>query len=182
MICRCHVLELCSQPALPLRAAFPTSSCPTITFRLATPIEAHCEVIFASCGHLNAIHGFDRCTSLCRILIPASVEIIGWSGFFDCTSLSEVIFSSDSHLREINGFKKCNSLYRISIPASVEIIRGFDQCHSQQEALFSSDSRIRVITEFTDERDLKKDFLTYRDDIHLTHSRLRLQLSNAATR
>jgi uncharacterized protein with PQ loop repeat len=49
--------------------------------------------------------GFWLCRSLCRIELPASVEIITSSGFLACISLSEVIIALDSHLQKIAGFR-----------------------------------------------------------------------------
>jgi hypothetical protein len=76
------------------------------------------EVAFASDSNLRKIDGFCDCTSLCRIDIPSSVEIIFCPGFSKCRSLADVVLASDSHLREIAGFCDCASLCYISIPPS----------------------------------------------------------------
>jgi hypothetical protein len=62
------------------------------------------EVIFAPDSCVLVIDGFCRCTSLCRIEIPPSVERIGFRGFDNCPSLLEVTFAAGSHVRELRGF------------------------------------------------------------------------------
>jgi hypothetical protein len=107
-------------------------------------------VIFSSDNQIRIIDGFQQCTSLCRIEIPASVEEIGQSGFRECLSLNSVLFPSDSHLRIIEGFQQCTSLCRIEIPTSVEEIgqSGFRGCSSLNDVIFSWDSRLRRIAGF----------------------------------
>jgi hypothetical protein len=41
------------------------------------------EFCFGSDSRLREIHGFRRCTSLCRIEFPSSLEIISGFGFFE---------------------------------------------------------------------------------------------------
>jgi hypothetical protein len=108
------------------------------------------EVTFSSRTDLREISGFRRCSALCRIVIPSSVEKIGAFGFSGCTSLNDIIFSSDSHLREISGFQECTLLYGIKIPSSVELIGsgGFVGCTSLYQVIFSSDSHLREISGF----------------------------------
>jgi hypothetical protein len=109
-------------------------------------------IVFSTAGHLRQIKGFQACTSLCRIEIPSSVEIISSNGFDHCTSLNELVFSTASHLRTIDGFQACTSLCRIEIPSSVEQIGdcGFAFCRSLSEIIFSSHSCIRQIFGFRD--------------------------------
>lgn len=52
--------------------------------------------------HIN-YGAFTDCTALKSIEIPASVEIIGVSAFFNCTQLQVVSFESNSKLKEIGG-------------------------------------------------------------------------------
>jgi hypothetical protein len=107
-------------------------------------------VRFASNSRLRAIHGFDSCTSLCRIEIPASVQIISIFGFMGCSSLNEIVFASNSRLRELRGFRSCTSLHRIEILAYVKIIScsGFFTCSSLNEIIIKSDSRLRELRGF----------------------------------
>jgi hypothetical protein len=110
------------------------------------------EVTFSADSHRRGIKGFQECTSLCRIDIPASVETLGSDSFDECTSLSEVIFSADSHLTLISAFGRSTSLCGIDIPASVKIIvhGAFNECISLNEVLFSVDSHLSHIAGFLD--------------------------------
>jgi hypothetical protein len=94
---------------------------------------------------LREIDGFGYCTSLCRIEIPSSGEMIRPNGFVGCRSLRTVIFSSESHLREINGFGYCTSLCRIEIPLSVEMIwhDAFRDCPSLCVVIIRAGCRLR---------------------------------------
>jgi hypothetical protein len=57
-------------------------------------------------------------TSVHRIEIPSSVEIIANDAFSDCVDFTDIIFCVGNHVREINGFRACTALYRIDqIPA-----------------------------------------------------------------
>jgi hypothetical protein len=108
------------------------------------------EVVFSSDSHLKGIDGFGKCTSLCRIEIPSSIDKICISGFLGCTSLNELIFLSDNHLKQIDGFYECTSLCRIEIPSSVEKIEnnGFFECTSMKEVIFSRESHLRELEGF----------------------------------
>jgi hypothetical protein len=55
------------------------------------------------------------------VTILATVEIVGKTGFSDCSALEIVRFEADSHLREIDGFSRC-PLTEIFIPGTVQII------------------------------------------------------------
>jgi hypothetical protein len=66
---------------------------------------------------VKKISEFRECTSLCRIEIPSSVEVIGEYGFRGCTSLNEIVFSSDSHVKEVHGFGGSTSLHVVIIHA-----------------------------------------------------------------
>jgi hypothetical protein len=140
---------------------------------------------------LRGIAHFSSCSSLCRIKLPVSVELITSDGFSDCTSLSEMAITSDSHLREIASFSSSSALCRTKFLASTEIIGGFAECTPLREVLFPANSWIRAIPGFRgsalgllrilpsvtamslDERA----FLAYRDANQLKQSRHRLDLS-----
>jgi hypothetical protein len=96
---------------------------------------------------LKRISGIQKCTSLCRIELPSSLEIIGQFGLNECTSLNEIIFTPDSHLQVISGIQSCTSLCRIEFPSSLEIIDqfGLNECTSLTEIIFSSDSHLKAI-------------------------------------
>jgi hypothetical protein len=96
------------------------------------------------------ICGFQRCSSLRRIEIPSSVEIIDESAFEDCHLLNEVVFASDSRLKEIRGFQTCVLLHQIEIPASVLAISSsaFRICRALRLVVFSPGSVTRAIDGF----------------------------------
>jgi hypothetical protein len=68
-------------------------------------------VLFASDSRLKKINGFSCCISLCRLSIPASVEII--DGFDQCESLHEAVIQSRCRIRRITGFKRDDFSRRI---------------------------------------------------------------------
>jgi hypothetical protein len=98
------------------------------------------EIDFTPPIKVNPISGLNGCTSLCRIEIPSSVEII--DGFNCSTSLNELIFSTASHVTQINGFCGCTSLCRIEIPSSVEIVSGFRGCTSLHVVIVQARCRL----------------------------------------
>jgi hypothetical protein len=55
---------------------------------------------------LREIFGFRNCTSLCRIEIPSSVEVIGEYGFKSCQLLRVVIFPTGCRIRMHGGLKR----------------------------------------------------------------------------
>jgi hypothetical protein len=63
------------------------------------------EIVFSSDSHLREIYRFRGCTSLCRIEIPSSVEMIASEGFHGCTSLRVVIISTRCRMKENAGFR-----------------------------------------------------------------------------
>jgi hypothetical protein len=96
------------------------------------------------------------------VYVPASVEIIDFGAFANCTALTEVTFAPDSRLIVIDGFFGCMRLYRIEIPASVRIIgfskdaegflimsmAPFSECEALTEVIFAADSHLQVINGF----------------------------------
>jgi hypothetical protein len=102
------------------------------------------EIVFSSGSHLKEIGAFCDCTSLSRIEIPSSIEVITFNGFLGCRSLKEIALSSDSHLRELDGLGYCTSLCRIEIPSSVEVIGhgGFARCPSLHVVIIRAGCRL----------------------------------------
>jgi hypothetical protein len=145
----------------------------TITDDCFSDATSRQEVIFTSDSDLRELNGFLHCTSLCRIALPASVEII--KGFDDNPALQEVRFPSDSHLRELKGFLLCASLCRIAFPASVEIIKGFDDSYSLREVRFQHGSQLKVRTAFRG----CTFFTVYDDNDFMKNSRRRLHLQTS---
>ena len=77
------------------------------------------------------------CEDLEEVVIPASIETIGFSAFGCCENLSSVTFEEGSRLRAIwdNAFYYCVRLKKIEIPESVKTLslRAFSNCHSLKE-------------------------------------------------
>ncbi len=67
---------------------------------------------------------FAENTSITKVIIPDSIEILGKNIFSNCTALAEVVFDGISKIQTIpdNTFYKCSSLTSISIPTSVQTI------------------------------------------------------------
>jgi hypothetical protein len=88
------------------------------------------------------------CTSLYRVEIPGSVEVIDLDRFAECAPLRGVTFAGNSRLTRICGFRHCKSLHRIEIPPSVEIIgtnwlnQAFRWCDSLRGVVFHVGVRV----------------------------------------
>lgn len=67
---------------------------------------------------------FYCCSSLKRITIPSSVDLIDTNAFGRCSSLEEVVIESPSQLNSIQGcaFNQCTSLTHFSFPSSISLI------------------------------------------------------------
>jgi hypothetical protein len=107
-------------------------------------------MIFPPDSRLKCIDGFVRWTSLNRIEIPLSVEVIASNAFSECSGLKEVTFAPDGCLRIVRGFQRCRSLSRIEIPASVEKIDygAFSGCSGLTEVIFATNGRLKRISGF----------------------------------
>ena len=92
---------------------------------------------------------FSDCTALTSIEIPASVETIGNTAFWNCSSLATVTFEKGSRLKTIgnNAYYRCTSLTSIEIPASVETIekKAFMHCSSLATVTFEKGSQLKTI-------------------------------------
>ena len=92
---------------------------------------------------------FSDCTALTSIEIPASVETIGNTAFYYCSSLATVTFEKGSRLKTIgnNAYYRCTSLTSIEIPASVETIekKAFMHCSSLATVTFEKGSQLKTI-------------------------------------
>lgn len=69
-------------------------------------------------------NAFDKSPDLEFVSLPASLEIIPYSMFYDCPNLREVQISDDSHIKEIESlaFAGCSSLESFFIPSEVSKI------------------------------------------------------------
>jgi hypothetical protein len=107
------------------------------------------EVIFPPHSRRRMINAFQQISSLFRIEISASVEIISDCSLKNCW-LKERTFPTDGCLRILGGFEGSGSLSRLEIPASVEVMRSLSstQSYSLPEVVLAPDSRIRKLTDF----------------------------------
>jgi hypothetical protein len=108
------------------------------------------DVFFEASCRLRELDGFQGCTCLSRVQIPASVEDIGYLVFSGCSGLHEVAFAAGGRLRRICGFHGCLSLRRIEIPASVEVVAsaGFFGCLALEEVAFAAGGRLIEVCGF----------------------------------
>jgi hypothetical protein len=89
-------------------------------------------------------------SSIARIEIPRTIEVIDRREFYCCANLEEVDFERGSRLCEINGFQRCPRLTKVIIPASVEIISkfGFKDCVTLREVMFEEESHMIEVEGF----------------------------------
>jgi hypothetical protein len=96
--------------------------------------------------------GFRWCcifTTLEKIEVPASVEVIDRLDFYACQWLLEISFALTSRLHEIKGFQNCVRLTKVRIPVSVLSISGFNGCVSLRHVTFEPGSSIICINGFS---------------------------------
>lgn len=87
----------------------------------------------------------DRAACIEKIVIPASVEVIGQYAFDGCANLSEVSFAPGSKLKEIGSEAFSNTnLTEIVIPASVEKI-GYNQYNNSEGYVFAGCSQLTKV-------------------------------------
>lgn len=75
------------------------------------------SLTFANRERLKAIpdNAFSRCESLDGIVIPESVETIGYAAFFDCKSLQSINVPDAVTKSEVGAFAGCDSLNAVHI-------------------------------------------------------------------
>ena len=135
------------------------SSLATVTFEKRSQLK----VIKGGFLDNNAKGVFLNCTALTSIEIPASIETIEATAFYNCSSLTTVTFENGSQLRTIGGgyyyndyeksyyshgaFSNCTALTSIEIPASVETIEAaaFAFCSSLKTVTFEKGSKLTTI-------------------------------------
>jgi hypothetical protein len=106
---------------------------------------------FESGSRLTEIgkNAFENCLSLSSICIPAPVEFVPFSCFYNCVSLSVLSFEGGSKLTRINNraLDQCRSLRVITIPANLEVIQAnlFASCYSLHQLIFEIPSRLRQL-------------------------------------
>ncbi len=81
---------------------------------------------------------FRNCTSLERIIIPSSVEVISVRAFCDCSQLMYVELQEGLVTIEERAFHNCTLLERVSIPSTVIVIAvgAFEKCPNLVEIEF----------------------------------------------
>jgi hypothetical protein len=87
-------------------------------------------------------------TDLKFVQIPASVEVLGESCFWECRSLSSVRFETGSRLSRIEGWAfHQTGLVELVIPASVEFLGAgcFSLCKSLSSVTFETGARLSQI-------------------------------------
>ena len=75
-------------------------------------------------------HGFENCTALKTIIIPESVEFIGFYAFYGCTELTSLTIPDSVTRIGFCAFYGCKGLTSLTIPDSVTTIsdHAFDGC------------------------------------------------------
>jgi hypothetical protein len=113
------------------------NSLPSVTFESNSKLHRIDESAFGWSG-------------LKTIEIPASVEVVCKSCFYECKSLTSVTFESNSKLQRIEESAFAESdLRTIEIPASVEVVckSCFYECTSLISVTFESNSKLHRIEE-----------------------------------
>jgi hypothetical protein len=88
-------------------------------------------------------------TTLEKLEVPASVEVIDRLDFYGCQVLVEISFVPDGKLCEIRGFQNCVKLAKVGIPASVFLVSGFNGCVSLRHLEFEPRNHAIRINRFS---------------------------------
>jgi hypothetical protein len=108
------------------------------------PADSHVTRLETWCFSRSGFGGADGCP-IQKIVLPASLEVVGGRCFSGCKSLSEVIFPADSQVTRLEEecFSRC-PIQKIVLPASLEVVgeRCFWGCKSLSEVIFPADSHV----------------------------------------
>jgi hypothetical protein len=105
------------------------------------------RVTFPDSGKLSRLDGFRSAGLLTEVVIPKSLESLGWESFSDCEKLSTVLLPLDGSLSRIDGLSNI-PITDIVIPDSVELITGLCRCWCLRAVKFGPGSQLRVIQRF----------------------------------
>ena len=73
---------------------------------------------------------FQNCTSLKKITIPSSVEIIGVEAFKGCTALSEITLNGGLKIIAADAFAECEKLAKVNFYGSNEEKQSISRVHN----------------------------------------------------
>ena len=81
------------------------------------------------------------CISLQNVIIPDTIEEIGFNAFKNCTSLKSLVLPPSIHTLDNNAFFNCSSIKAIFLPESLRLIgrQAFGKCSSLTIVAFPDD-------------------------------------------
>jgi hypothetical protein len=123
------------------KLAFPSSLETIAGFENCQLLET---VEFAADGCLKKINGFQYADCLTEVIIPKSVQFLGWESFSNCDQLSKVLLPLDGNLCELSGFSAI-PITSIIIPDSVEFLVGLCGCSTLKDVKFGPGSKLREV-------------------------------------
>ncbi len=85
-------------------------------------IEIPNTVISIEKAATGSYGAFEGCTNLTSVMLPESLETIGWCTFCGCTSLTSISFPESLETIDSSAFSGCTGLTSISLPESLETI------------------------------------------------------------
>lgn len=97
-------------------------------------------------------HAFSSSRKLEAVVLPRSVETIGYNAFVGCNALTSIEIKEPSALRQIDrqAFLACKSLASFRIPRSVETIGryAFEMCESLTKVTYDEPSSLTEIEDY----------------------------------